>query len=104
MFSVRQMYKNGTRKRITKTQSVTQRVTQRVTDHENGSRMDLAQAGIALKCRCGASMAAGMDDIQFGDKGRVRISCQDIRCSICGAIYREGERLKYRLVRIEGKF
>jgi len=66
--------------------------------------MDLAQAGIALKCRCGASMAAEMDGIQFGDRGRVRISGRDIRCARCGAIYREGERLKYRLVRIEGKF
>ena len=66
--------------------------------------MDLAQAGIALKCRCGASMAADMNDIQFGDKGRARISGRDIRCSRCGAIYRTGERLKYHLVRIEGKF
>jgi len=66
--------------------------------------MDLARAGIALQCRCGATMAADMDNIQFGDKGRVRISGRDIRCSRCGAIYRQGERLKYRLVRIEGKF
>ena len=71
---------------------------------ENGHVMDLAQAGIALKCRCGASMAADMMGIQFSDKGRVRISGQDSRCPICGAIYREGERLKYRLVRIESKF
>ena len=72
--------------------------------HENGHVMDLAQAGIALKCRCGASMAADMMGIQFSDKGRVRISGRDIRCPLCGAIYREGERLKYRLVRIESKF
>ncbi|MGD8805496.1 MAG: hypothetical protein PVH65_06575 [Chloroflexota bacterium] len=45
-----------------------------------------------------------MDDIQFGDKGRVRISGRDVRCPRCGAIYRQGERLKYRLVRMEGKF
>ncbi len=78
------------------------------TDNENGRGngyvMDLAQAGIALKCRCGASMAADMTGIQFDDRGRVRISGRDIRCPICGAIYREGERLKYRLVRIESKF
>jgi len=66
--------------------------------------MDLARVGIALKCRCGANMAADMVDIQFSDKGRVRISGRDIRCSRCGAIYRQGERLKYRLVRIENKF
>ena len=70
----------------------------------NDFAMDLAQAGIALRCRCGAGMAADMNDIQFGDKGRVRISGRDIRCSRCGAIHRVGERLKYRLVRIEGKF
>ncbi|UCG24821.1 MAG: hypothetical protein JSW55_02140 [Chloroflexota bacterium] len=66
--------------------------------------MDLAQAGIALKCRCGANMAADMIGIQFHDRGQVRISGQAVRCSVCGAIYREGERLKYRLVRIESKF
>ena len=70
----------------------------------NDFTMDLAQAGIALKCRCGASMAADMNDIQFGDKGRARISGRDIRCPRCGAIYRTGERLKYHLVRIESKF
>jgi hypothetical protein len=73
-------------------------------DLRNDFIMDLAQAGIALKCRCGTSMAADMDDIQFDDRGRVRISGQDIRCPRCGAIYRRGERLKYHLVRIEGKF
>ena len=71
---------------------------------ENSYVMDLAQAGIALKCRCGASMAADTMDIQFSDKGRVRISGRDIRCPLCGAVYRKGERLKYQLVRIGSKF
>jgi hypothetical protein len=65
--------------------------------------MNLAQAGIALKCLCGANMAAEMVGVLFADKGRVKISGQPVRCQVCGAIYRRGERLKYRLVRIEGK-
>ena len=66
--------------------------------------MNLVQAGIALKCRCGASMGADMIGVQFNDRGLVKISGEPVRCPVCGAIYRRGERLKYRLVRIEGKF
>ena len=64
--------------------------------------MNLAQVGIALKCQCGSNMGADMIDVQFDDRGQVKISGQPIRCNVCGAIYRRGERLKYRLVRIEG--
>ena len=65
--------------------------------------MNLAQAGIALKCRCGANITAEMIGILFDDRGRVKISDQPLRCQSCGAIYRRGERLRYRLVRIENK-
>ena len=65
--------------------------------------MNLAQTGIALKCHCGSNMDAEMMGVLFDDRGQVKISGQSIRCRVCGAIYRRGERLKYRLVRIEGK-
>jgi hypothetical protein len=65
--------------------------------------MNLAQAGIALKCHCGSNMGAEMMGVLFDDRGQVKISGQSIRCRVCGAIYRRGERLKYRLVRIEAK-
>lgn len=65
--------------------------------------MNLAQAGIALKCRCGADMAADMAQVLFDDKGRVKVSTGSIRCQVCGARYHPGERLKYRLVQIEGQ-
>lgn len=63
--------------------------------------MDLAQAGIALRCHCGSDMSCDMALVQFDDRGCVRVGRQPIRCPVCGAIYRFGERLKYRLVRIE---
>jgi len=63
--------------------------------------MNLAQAGIALKCRCGATMTADIIGVLFDDRGRVKISDQPLRCQLCGAIYRRGERLQYRLVRME---
>lgn len=63
--------------------------------------MDLAQAGIALRCRCGANIAADIIGVLFDDRGRVKISDQPVRCQSCGAIYRKGERLQYRLVRME---
>lgn len=65
--------------------------------------MNVAQAGIALKCRCGANISADMFGILFDDRGRVKISDHPLRCQTCGAIYRRGERLLYRLVRIESK-
>jgi hypothetical protein len=61
--------------------------------------MDLAQAGIAIRCHCGANMATDMANVLFDDKGRVKIGRQPIRCPACGAIYRYGEHLKYGLVR-----
>ena len=63
--------------------------------------MDLARAGIALKCRCGANITTDIVSVLFDDRGRVKISDQPLRCQSCGAIYRRGERLKYRLVRME---
>lgn len=63
--------------------------------------MNLAQAGIALKCRCGADISAEMIGVLFDDRGHVKISDQPLRCRSCGAIYRRGERLRYRLVRID---
>ena len=65
--------------------------------------MELAQAGIAIKCRCGANMAADMIGILFDDRGQVKISGEPVRCGLCGAIYRRGERLRYRLVGLKGK-
>jgi hypothetical protein len=65
--------------------------------------MKLAQAGIALKCHCGSNMGAEMASVLFEDRGQVKINGQPIQCQVCGAIYRRGERLKYRLVQIEGK-
>lgn len=61
--------------------------------------MNLSQAGIALKCRCGATINTDMYGILFDDRGRVKISNQPVRCQTCGAIYRPGERLLYQLVR-----
>jgi hypothetical protein len=63
--------------------------------------MNLSQAGIALKCRCGATISADMYGLLFDDRGRVKISSQSIRCQTCGAIYRRGERLAYQLVRMD---
>lgn len=63
--------------------------------------MNLSQAGIALKCRCGATMNAEMFSILFDDRGRVKVNDQPLRCHKCGAIYRRGERLAYQLVRKE---
>ena len=59
--------------------------------------MQLDQAGIFLKCRCGATLAAEIDQVRFDDRGRIRVGVQSIRCPVCGAIYHNGERLKYRL-------
>jgi len=63
--------------------------------------MDLSKAGIALKCRCGATINTDMFGILFDDRGRVKISGNSLRCQTCGAIYRSGERLLYHLVRQE---
>jgi hypothetical protein len=60
--------------------------------------MQLDQVGIALACRCGANMSANIAEILFNDKGRVKISGKRIQCANCGAIYRNGERLKYKLL------
>lgn len=65
--------------------------------------MELAQAGIALRCHCGSNMGADMVSVLFEDRGQVKINGQPIQCQVCGAIYRRGERLKYRLVQIERK-
>ncbi len=60
--------------------------------------MDLGEAGIVLKCLCGASMDSDMVNVLFDDRGRVKIGRQLVRCPACGAIYRYGERVKYELV------
>jgi hypothetical protein len=65
--------------------------------------MNLAQAGIILKCRCGAKIAADMIGVLFDDRGCVKVNDQPIRCQVCGAVYRRGERLKYNLGMIESK-
>lgn len=65
--------------------------------------MDLDQAGIALKCRCGAIMVSDMAGVLFEDKGRIKINKDSVRCGSCGAIYRRGERLKYTLVKMENR-
>jgi hypothetical protein len=62
--------------------------------------MNLARAGIAVKCRCGASIACEMAHVLFDDKGHVKIGNHPIRCPVCGAIYHYGERLKYGFVPI----
>jgi hypothetical protein len=64
--------------------------------------MDSDQLGIALACRCGANMSANLAGILFGDRGRVKISGSPVHCQACGAIYRRGERLKYRLLFTNG--
>jgi len=63
--------------------------------------MNLTQAGIVLKCRCGGNMACEMVNVRFDDKGRVKVGGRPIRCPVCGAIYRYGERLSYRLVGVD---
>jgi len=60
--------------------------------------MNSNQVGIALACKCGANMSANLAGILFGDRGRVKISGSPVHCHTCGAIYRRGERLKYRLL------
>ena len=60
--------------------------------------MESDQLGIALACHCGANMSANLAGILFGDRGRVKISGSPVQCKTCGAIYRRGERLKYKLL------
>ncbi len=60
--------------------------------------MNSDQLGIALTCQCGANMSADLAGILFDDRGRVKISGTSVKCHTCGAIYRTGERLKYRLL------
>ena len=60
--------------------------------------MDLEQVGIGLSYRCGANMSANLAGVLFDDRGRIKISGSPIQCSRCGAIYRPGERLKYKLL------
>ncbi len=64
--------------------------------------MDSDQLGIGLACRCGANMSANLVGILFSDRGRVKISGSPVHCQACGAIYRRGERLKYRLLFTNG--
>jgi hypothetical protein len=66
--------------------------------------LDLAQAGIFLKCLCGAQVTADIVGVLFEDRGQVKIGEKPVRCQVCGAVYRKGERLKYRLVRVESLF
>lgn len=65
--------------------------------------MELFEAGIVLNCLCGAGMNTDMVNVLFDDRGRVKIGHQPIRCQVCGAIYRYGERLKYQLVPLDLK-
>jgi hypothetical protein len=65
--------------------------------------MNLVEAGIVLKCLCGAGMNSDMVNVLFDDRGRVKIGRQSIRCPACGAIYRYGERIKYQLVPMDIK-
>jgi hypothetical protein len=65
--------------------------------------MDLIEAGIVLKCLCGAGMNSDMVNVLFDDRGRVKVGRQPINCSVCGAIFRQGERLKYELAPMEMK-
>ena len=63
--------------------------------------MNLDQAGIFLRCLCGAQMTADIIGVLFEDRGQVKVGENSVRCQVCGAVYRKGERLKYRLVRVE---
>ena len=65
--------------------------------------MDLVEAGIVLKCLCGAGMNSDLANVLFDDRGKVKVGRQTIRCTVCGAIYRHGERLKYELAPMEMK-
>jgi hypothetical protein len=66
---------------------------------EHTGAMQLTQAGIFLKCRCGANLVADIAQVRFGDHGRITVGVQPLRCPVCGAVYRLGERLSYRLAR-----
>lgn len=66
--------------------------------------MNLDQAGISLKCRCGAHMNADIVEVLFEDRGQVKVGEKSVRCQLCGAVYRKGERLKYRLVSVESLY
>ena len=66
--------------------------------------MNLDQAGIFLKCLCGAHMTADIVGVLFEDRGQVKVGDKSVRCQVCGAVYRKGERLKYRLVRVESLY
>ena len=66
--------------------------------------MNLLQAGIAIRCQCGAYMSVDMMAVLFYDRGVVKINNCSIRCQVCDAMYWHGERLKYRLVKVEENY
>ena len=70
----------------------------------SGKHMNLDQVGIFLKCLCGAQLTADIIGVLFEDRGQVKIGEKSVRCQVCGAVYRKGERLKYRLVRLESLY
>ncbi|MGH2536996.1 MAG: hypothetical protein ACRDHL_06360 [Candidatus Promineifilaceae bacterium] len=59
--------------------------------------MELKAVGITLQCLCGANMTAECEQMQFEDRGVARIGRGQVGCPRCGARYRQGERLRYRL-------
>ena len=61
------------------------------------SSVDLAHFGIVLKCLCGAAIIADVAHVLFADGGRIKISCRELRCFVCGAIFRPGEWLRYEI-------
>ncbi|MGB3714629.1 MAG: hypothetical protein WA996_09390 [Candidatus Promineifilaceae bacterium] len=65
--------------------------------------MNLVEVGIVLKCLCGAGMDSDMANVLFDDRGRVKIGRRPVRCPVCDAIYRYGERVKYQLVPMDVK-
>ncbi|MFN2190497.1 MAG: hypothetical protein ACK2T3_17165 [Candidatus Promineifilaceae bacterium] len=65
--------------------------------------MDLVEVGIVLKCLCGAGMNSDMANVLFSDRGMVKVGRQPVHCPVCGAVYRQSERLKYELAPMEMK-
>ncbi len=70
----------------------------------SGKHMNLDQVGIFLKCLCGAQLTADIIGVLFEDRGQVKIGENSLRCQECGAVYRKGERLNYRLGRVERQY
>lgn len=61
------------------------------------NNIDLAHLGIALRCPCGADMNADAAHILFADGGRIQISGRIVRCFVCGARFKPGEWLSYKI-------